>query len=286
MAVNGVVLLKVSEFSLAGIDTTTRKTVVEGDVIIAQAAGSLATIAVVAGGTGWVTNDLVNIPGVTGGVGTVTASAGVVTSIALKSAGYNGAVVTGAAATAVLPSAGIGLTVTTTITAGAAPISLTSWAIASNVLTFQAKNSLTTGGGQAITVAGYTGALAYLNGTYTTSSATASTIVVPKTAPNASGSQFAIAVLQGNYATGGLPINWSFIGVNGTARPIATIGPKAVADWFEAQTVSGSAFNYTINQAVTPNLLIIKTGITEVSNNAAVTADTVKFRAEFAKNSY
>lgn len=287
MAGNGIVLLKVSEFALSGIDNTNRKTVIEGDVIIAEAVNSIATLAVVAGGAGWAVNDTFTIPGVTGGVGTVASvSSGAVATVTIKSAGYNGKVATAAAAPAIAPSAGTGLTVTTTLTAGVAPILITSWAIASNVLTFQAANSLTTGGGQSITVSGFTGALSYLNGTYTTSSATASTIVVAKTAANASGTGFALAVLQPNYTTGGLPINFSFIGVNGTANPIGTIGPLSVPDWFTAQTIAASAFNYKINQTVTPNLLQILSGVTEVSNGAAVTADTVRFRAEFTKNAF
>lgn len=287
MAGNGVVLLQVSPYSLAGISTNVRKTIVEGQAIIAEAVGSLATITVVAGGTGFVTNDQVTIPGVTGGVGTVTASGGVVSAVAIASAGYNGAAVASAtAAPAILPSAGVGLTVTTTITAGALPISLTSWAIASNVLTFQGSNSLTTGGGQSITVTGYTGTLSYLNGTYTTTSATASTIVVAKTAPNASGTTFGLAVLAPNYTTGGLPINYSFINLKGGANPIGGIGPLSVPSPIQFTGIAGSAFSYPVNTTVTPNLMKILSGITEVTNGTAVTADTIRFRAEFATQGF
>jgi hypothetical protein len=287
MAGNGIVLLQVSEFTLAGIDNTRRKIIVEGQAIVAEAVNSLATLTIVAGGSGWVANDLFTLPGGTGGVGkvaTVTGSAAATVSI--SSAGYGYTAATGAAATAVLPSSGTGLTITTTVTAGAAPILITGWKIVSNVLTFTAANSLTTGGGQAITVTGFTGAMFYLNGTYTTSSATATTIVVPLTAPNASGTQYALAVLQPNYTTGGLPISYNFIGVNGTSRPIAGIGPLSTPNPIQFTTMAGSAFNYGVNVTGTPNLMKISSGVTEVSNGAAVTADTIRFRAEFANQGF
>jgi hypothetical protein len=287
MAGNGVVLLQVSEFALAGIDTTTRKTIVEGQAIVAEAVNSIATLAVVAGGSGWAVNDTFVIPGVTGGIGKVASvSSGAVATVTIQSAGYNGSVATAAAAAAIAPSSGAGLTVTTTLTAGAAPISITSWAIVSNVLTFQAKNSLTTGGGQAITVTGFTGALFYLNGTYTTSSATATTIVVPLTAKNASGTNYALAVLQPNYTTGGLPISYNFIDLMGLPNPIGTVGPLATPNPIQFTTMAASSFNYGVNLTGTPNLLKIVNGTTEVTNGAAVTADTIRFRAEFVKNSF
>jgi hypothetical protein len=287
MAGNGIVYLQVSEFSLAGIDHTRRRTIVEGQAIVAEAQNSLATLTIVAGGTGWVANDQFTLPGGTGGIGkvaTVTGSAAATVSIV--SAGYGYTAATGAAATAILPSSGSGLTITTTVTAGAAPILITGWKIVSNVLTFTAVNSLTTGGGQSITVTGFTGSLFYLNGTYTTSSATASTIVVPLTAPNGSGTQYALAVLQPNYTTGGLPINYNFIGINGTPNPIPTVGPLSTPNPIQFTTLAGSAFNYGVNLTQPVNLMKISSGVTEVSNGSAVTADTIRFRAEFVNNNF
>lgn len=286
MAGNGVVLLRVSEFSLAGIDKTMRKIIVEGQAIVAEAIGSIASLTVVAGGTGWVTGDQALIAGGTGGIATVTASAGVVGSVVLTQAGYGYKAVTGAATTPISPSVGTGLTLTTTITAGAAPILITKWSITSNVLTFTAINSLTTGGGQSITVVGFTGAYFYLNGTYTTTSATATTIVVPKTAANSSGTNYALAVIQPNYTTGGLPISYQFIGLLGTPYPIAGIGPLATPSPIQFTTIAGSAFNYGVNQTASPQTMKIVSGITEVSNGAAVTADTVRFRAEFVQDGF
>jgi hypothetical protein len=110
--------------------------------------------------------------------------------------------------------------------------------------------------------------------------------VVPLTAPNGSGSQFGLAVLQPNYTTGGLPISYSFIDLLGNPNPIATIGPMSTPNPIQFSTLAGSAFNYGVNLTGTPNLMKILSGVTEVSNGAAVTADTIRFRAEFVKNSF
>jgi hypothetical protein len=109
---------------------------------------------------------------------------------------------------------------------------------------------------------------------------------VPKTAANASGSTSGLAVLQPNYTTGGLPISYNFIGLTGQSNPIGTIGPLATPSPILVSSIAGSAFNYAVNTTVTPNLLKILSGITEVSNGTAVTADTIRFRAEFVKNQF
>ena len=67
---NGTALLEVSDFSLAGVDTTNRKTVVEGQVLMATAVTSLATIAIDVAGTGYNANDTFSIAGAPGAVGT------------------------------------------------------------------------------------------------------------------------------------------------------------------------------------------------------------------------
>lgn len=285
MAGTGTAFLQISEFSLAGIDTTQRKTIVEGPVLIAQAPGSALTIAIDAAGTGFAANDtftLANFPGFIGKVTAVTST--VPTAISIVANGYGGVATTGAVATAVAPSGGTGLTVTTTVNAGKI-IQLTSWAIVSNVLTFQGVNSLTTGGGQSITVQGFPAAQSFLNGTYTTSSATSSTVVVPLTHANASGTQQGIAVVQPTYTTGGVPLSW-FLDLMGLPNPIGTIGPLSQPTWIEAQTTAGSALNYKFNLTTTPPTLLIFNGVTQLSDQASVTADTVIYRAEFVKNAF
>jgi hypothetical protein len=146
-------------------------------------------------------------------------------------------------------------------------------------------NSLTTGGGDVITVQGFPPAQAFLNGTYTTSSATATTIVVPLTHANSAGAQQGIAVIQPTYTTGGVPIAW-FYDLQGLPNPVGTIGPLSVPTWLEIETQAGSALNYKVNLTTTPPALLIFSGITQLADQAAVTADTAVFRGEWVKNAF
>jgi len=284
---NGQAYLQVSEFSQAGIDVTLRKTIVEGSVLPLTVAGSLATIAIGAAGTGYNANDTFSIAGAPGAVGKVlTVSSGVPQTVGIVTAGSGGVATTGAATTNIVGT-GSGLTITTTIAANGGQIAqITKWSITSNVLTLTANNSFTTGGGQSITVSGFTGSYTYLNGTYTVTSATATTIVVPLTHANASGTQQGVAVVQPTYITGGIPLSYNFVDLLGLPNPIGTIGPLSVPAWIDVKTVAASAYNYKVNTTVTPNLLQILSGVTEVSLGTAITADTVSFRAEFAKNAF
>jgi len=283
---NGQAYLQVSEFSQAGIDVTLRKTIVEGSVLPLTVAGSAATIAIDVAGTGFAANDTFTLANFPGFVGKVTAvSSTVPTAIAIVTAGSGGVATTGAVATAVSPSTGTGLTVTTTVAANGGQIAqITKWSITSNVCTFTANNSFTTGGSQAITVSGFTGAYTFLNGTFTTNSATSTTILVPLTHANGSGTQQGVAVAQPTYITGGIPLSYNFVDLQGLPNPIGTIGPLSLPTWIEVQTVAASAYNYKVNTTVTPNLLQILSGVTEVSLGTAITADTISFRAEFLKN--
>jgi hypothetical protein len=167
-------------------------------------------------------------------------------------------------------------------TATGAIIQITGWSITTNVLTFTAVNVLTGGGGDVITVSNFVGAFTFLNGTYTTSSATATTIVVPLTHANGSGTQTGVAVIQPTYQTLGIPFVYTFTNVAG-GQVIPILGSGAVPRWIQLQTLAGSAFNYKINTVVSPNLLLIFTGITQVADAAAITADTIGFRAEFTR---
>lgn len=161
-------------------------------------------------------------------------------------------------------------------------IQIAGWSITSNVLTLTAANALTTGGGDVITVSNFTGALTFLNGTYTTSSATASTIVVPLTHANGSGTQTGVAVIQATYQTLGIPFSYTFTNMSG-APVVPNLGGSPVPVWMDIKTLAGSAFNYKLNTTVSPNLLLIFSGITQVSDAAAITADTIGFRAEFLR---
>ena len=165
-------------------------------------------------------------------------------------------------------------------TSSTANIAITAWSITSNVLTLTAANSLTTGGGDSITVSGFTTST-FLNGIYTTSSATSTTIVVPLTHANGSGTEAGIAVLTPQYITGGLPITYAFTNSQG-ATVVPPLGSGAVPKWIQAVSKSGGAFNYKFDQTVTPNTLRIYSGITEVTTATNITPDTIVYRAEFA----
>jgi hypothetical protein len=172
------------------------------------------------------------------------------------------------------------------VVATGATYAIKAFSLVTNVVTFTANNALTAGGGQVIVVAGFTGANFYLNGVYTTTSATATTIVVPLTHANASGIATGAATVQGTYTAGGIPINYGFVNGGGQPSAIGSIGPKSTVKWIDVQSLAGSAFNYKTNISVTPNKLLIFNGITEATDAAAVPNDTVGFRAEFVKNAY
>lgn len=159
---------------------------------------------------------------------------------------------------------------------------ITNVALTSNVATLTANNSLTTGGGDVINVTGFTGTLAFINGQYTTSSATSTTIVIPLTHANlASQVAYGLATVAPTYQTGGLPISLSFIKPNGISTVVAGIGPLATIKWIEVQTISGSALNYKVNLTGTSPLLLVYSGITQATDASAVPFDMAQFRAEF-----
>ena len=165
-------------------------------------------------------------------------------------------------------------------------ISITAFSITSNVATFTASNALTTGGGDVIFVAGFEGALAYLNGSYTTNSATATTILVPLTHANvASTAATGLATLAPNYATSGLALG-NFYSPAGGVIGIGTIGPKSYPVWLEVKSLLGTR-QYPVNLSVQPALILDYTlaGV-QATNAAAVPADSIGFRAEYIKNAY
>ena len=67
-------------------------------------------------------------------------------------------------------------------------ISITAWSINTNVVTFTANNWLTVGGGQTVTISGFATST-FLNGTYTTISATSTTFTVALTHANGSATE-------------------------------------------------------------------------------------------------
>lgn len=177
--------------------------------------------------------------------------------------------------------------VSAVVASGTTVFAITAYQVATNVLTLTAVNTLTGGGGQIIVVSGFTAGNAFVNGTYTTSSATGTTIVVPLTHADAGPTTAAgVATLQATYTTGGIPISYAFVNSSGTSNPVAGIGPLAVPKWITFQTIAGSAYNYKVDLSATPNKLLIFSGITQATDAAAIPTDTVAFRAEFVKNSF
>jgi len=165
-------------------------------------------------------------------------------------------------------------------------IQITAFSITSNVATFTAANSLTTGGGDVIFVAGFEGSLAYLNGSYTTNSATATTILVPLTHANvAATSAKGLATLAPNYATSGLALG-AFYGLNGAVQGIGTIGPQSYPVQLDVFSRSGTR-QYPVNINVQPALVLSYTlaGV-QATNAAALPGDSIGFRAEYVKNAY
>jgi hypothetical protein len=202
----------------------------------------------------------------------------------------------GDVATAIAPSVGTSATITTTVNAGSGGLlTITGFSIASSVVTFNVVNSLTAGGGQAVVVQGFTGAYAYLNGLYTTASATASTVTASITAPNVGQTNlYATMTVQPTYVTGGVIIRPGFVDQLGLPRPVGGIGPLANPVSLTLETKSGSTLMYTTNIAQSNIGWLARAfnwaafdpfsgnpAALEVSAGA-MPADVIQFTAEFA----
>lgn len=163
---------------------------------------------------------------------------------------------------------------------------ITGFSLTSNVATLTVTNggSFTAGGGDVVTVANFTGAYSYLNGAYTTSSATATTVVIPLTHANvAATSVQGLVFLQPTYTTGGIPLVYTFTNALTGATEIPNLGGSPVPSWIDVQSIAGSALNYKVNTVGANPLLLIYTGITQTADAAVIPADTVGFRAEFLR---
>jgi hypothetical protein len=248
MANQAQFVLQVSDFTLAGIDKTNRIIRVRGNAIPIIVPGSISTATVVAGGSGWVVGDLFTLAKAPGAIFKVASvSSGAIVTATVVNPGAGGTATTGDVATAIAPSVGISATLTTVINAGAGGLlTITGFSIASSVVTFNVANSLTGGGGQAVVVQGFTNGLAYLNGLYTTASATASTFTASITAPNVgqTNNVYATATVQPTYVAGGVIVRNGFVNQTGAARPIAGIGPLVVPCRLVLETKNMSTYWY------------------------------------------
>lgn len=288
MANQAQIVLQVSDYTLAGIDKTNRILRVRGNAVPIIVPGSINTGTVVAGGSGWVVGDLLTVANAPGAILKVaTVSTGAIATVTVVNPGGGGTATTAAAATALFPSVGTGATITTTVNAGwGGLLIITSVSITSSVVTFTCVNALTTGGGQTIIVQGFTGVYSFLNGSYTTSTATATTITASITAPNlAQTTLYATATVQPTYVTGGIIVESGFVDQNGLARPIAGIGPLAKPSRLILETKNTSQLAYSTN--ITQTNIGLQARIFNWASTAgevaagALPADVIGFLAEF-----
>jgi hypothetical protein len=289
MANQAQFVLQVSDFTLAGIDKTNRIIRVRGNAIPIIVPGSISTATVVAGGSGWVVGDLFTLAKAPGAIFKVaTVSTGAIATATVVNPGAGGTATTGDVATAIAPSVGISATLTTVINAGSGGLlTITGFSITSSVVTFNVANALTGGGGQAVVVQGFTGAYSYLNGLYTTASATATTVTAAITAPNVGQTNNinATMTVQPTYVTGGVTVRNGFVDQLGLARPVAGIGPLSVPSRLVLETKNVSLYWYEtgiINNIVGLTARVFQ-GVTTVGEVAAgaLPADVIGFIAEY-----
>lgn len=293
MANAGQFVLRVSDFTLGGIEKNQRTIRVKGDAIPVIVPGSVNTGTVVAGGSGWVVGDLLTTAKSNGAIFKVaTVSTGAIATVTVVKPSGGAIATTADVATAIAPSVGISATITTTVNAGSGGLlTITGFSIASNVVTFNVVNSLTGGGGQSVVVQGFTGPYAYLNGLFTTSTATASTVTAALTAPNvASTTVYGTMTVQPSYVAGGIPISWNFVDQLGLPRVIAGIGPLSQPNWIELQTRSASSLAYETNIIsfnTTPLVRMFNAAATagEVAAGA-LPVDNIAFLAEFTNGAF
>lgn len=293
MANQAQFLLQVSDFTLAGIDKTNRTIRVRGNAIPVIMPKSVNTATVVSGGSGWVVGDLFTLAKAPGAIFQVaTVSTGAIATVTVLNPSTGCTATTGDTATAIFPSVGTAATVTTTVNAGAGGLLvITGFSIASSVVTFNVVNSLTGGGGQTVIVQGFTGVYSFLNGSYTTASATATTVTASITAPNVGQTTlYATMTVQPNYVSGGVIVRNGFVDQLGVPRPIAGIGPLANPTRLVFETKENSTFSYETNIVQT------NVGLQARMFNAAATAgevsagalpaDVVGFYAEFNSGAF
>lgn len=172
------------------------------------------------------------------------------------------------------------------------PIAITAFAISSNVITYQAVNTLA--GTETITVSGFASANSYANATLTLTSATGTTMVASLThADVATVTHAASAVLTPQYVTGGLPLTWTSMadGNFGGLKPYqSTWGPHQTqpktAHFFSTGGGLTTLPGYSYVFDTTLNTLRIFAGATELTNAANITPDVIGFEAEYIKSGY
>lgn len=166
-------------------------------------------------------------------------------------------------------------------------LTISAFSITSNVVTFTTSaNTLTALGGDVVFVAGFEAPFQYLNGAYTTTSATSTTFVAALTHANVATTTLqGLATLAPNYATGGLALG-GFYGLNGKVIQIGTLGPNAVPKWLTVTSLLGTR-QYPVNMSgATPLILSYTLAGVQATNAAAIPTDSIGFKADFIKNAY
>ena len=286
MAGNGQANLVVNPYRLSGVDNTVRSYVVEGTVTPVVGPTNFAV-------TAWsITSNVLTLTAantLSSGGGQAIVVSGFATSTFLNGP-YTTSSATGSTIVVPLTHANASATeagVATLPAPAGTTIAITAYQVATNVLTLTAVNSLNTGGGQVIVVSGFASGNAFVNGTYTVTSATGTTIVAPLTHADAGPTTAAgTATLQPSYTTGGIPISYNFVNASGKQVVIGGIGPLATPKWIQFQTTAGSTLNYKVDSTAVPNKLLVFTGITQTADAVAIPADTIAFRAEFSKDKF
>ena len=168
----------------------------------------------------------------------------------------------------------------------AAPIQITSWSLTSNVITFQAINTLATG--NIVYIGGLTtGAFANLANTQkfltVNATPTGTSFACNLTYANGSATETGTATIYPTYTTGGLPCVW-FPQANtqtgqleypvaGGANPLPTPGSV----WFD--TTIATAYYYIYDPV--HNTMRALTASTEVASGAQMVGDLILYEAQF-----
>lgn len=293
MANQAQFLMQVSDFTLAGIDRTNRTIRVRGAAIPVIMPNSVNTVTVVAGGSGWVVGDLFSLAKAPGAIFKVaTVSTGAIATATVVNPSTGATATTADVATAIFPSVGTGATLTSTVNAGGGGLLIiTGYSITSSVVTFNVANSLTGGGGQSVVVQGFVGVNSFLNGLYTTASATATTVTASITAPNVGQTTvYATMTVQPTYVTGGVIVRKGFVDQLGLPRPVAGIGPNANPTALQFFTRNASTLAYL--QGFTQTNIGLSMRVFNWASTAgevaagALPADMIGFLAEFAAGAF
>ena len=171
------------------------------------------------------------------------------------------------------------------------PIAITGFTVATDVITFNAVNTLA--GTETITVSGFVSPYTYANGSYTLTSATGTTLVAALTHADAGPITAAAKAFETpEYVTGGLPVSFTNMvdGNFGKAPYQSTFGPLQTKPQYVTFFSTGGGqsslpfYQYTYDTV--NGTLRIASSSTELSNGATISSDTIGFKAEFIKNGF